>query len=84
MKMGGLEMDENEKATEIKLCNFQRPYMRGFWLSTMSFFIAFLGWFCESAHGTLQRGEGPSDFANARTRPPVADTPVVRLQPSRL
>jgi NNP family nitrate/nitrite transporter-like MFS transporter len=43
--VGGLKVNEGEKATELKLASFQRPYMRAFWASTMSFFIAFLGWF---------------------------------------
>eukprot|EP01051_Picozoa_sp_SAG22_P009115 SAG22_NODE_737_length_7529_cov_32.840108_1_plen_562_part_00 len=42
---GGLKVDSEEKATEIKLASLQRPYMRAFWLSTLSFFMAFLGWF---------------------------------------
>ncbi|KAF8918025.1 High-affinity nitrate transporter 2.1, partial [Dissophora ornata] len=38
-------IDENGKATNIKLFSFGRPYMRAMHLSWFSFFVAFLGWF---------------------------------------
>ncbi|KAG0033206.1 High-affinity nitrate transporter 2.1 [Podila clonocystis] len=38
-------LDENGKATNIKLFSFGRPHMRAMHLSWLSFFIAFLGWF---------------------------------------
>jgi NNP family nitrate/nitrite transporter-like MFS transporter len=34
-----------DKATEIRLFSFQRPHMRAFHYSWLSFFIAFFGWF---------------------------------------
>jgi NNP family nitrate/nitrite transporter-like MFS transporter len=37
--------DNDDKATEIKLCNFSRPHMRAFHFSWMCFFIAFFIWF---------------------------------------
>jgi len=42
-----LEVDpeQDDKATEIKLCNFSRPHMRAFHCSWMGFFIAFFIWF---------------------------------------
>lgn len=36
---------QNDKATEIKLCNFARPHMRAFHCSWWTFFIAFFIWF---------------------------------------
>jgi NNP family nitrate/nitrite transporter-like MFS transporter len=38
-------VDENGKATNIKLFSFGRPHMRAMHLSWLSFFIAFTGWF---------------------------------------
>ncbi|KAF9177613.1 High-affinity nitrate transporter 2.1 [Haplosporangium sp. Z 767] len=38
-------VDEDGKATNIKLFSFARPHMRAMQLSWLSFFIAFLGWF---------------------------------------
>ncbi|KAG0274294.1 High-affinity nitrate transporter 2.1 [Linnemannia exigua] len=38
-------VDENGKATNIKLFSFARPHMRAMHLSWLSFFIAFTGWF---------------------------------------
>jgi len=43
-------VDENNKATELPLLRLggtvqQNPHMRAFWASTISFFLAFLGWF---------------------------------------
>ncbi|KAF9438193.1 High-affinity nitrate transporter 2.1 [Entomortierella beljakovae] len=38
-------IDEDGKATNIKLFSFGRPNMRAFHLSWLSFFIAFTGWF---------------------------------------
>nr|WLD25268.1 nitrate transporter [Alexandrium pacificum] len=45
-----LPVDENNKATSLPLCRVggsvaQNPHMRAFWASTISFFLAFLGWF---------------------------------------
>jgi NNP family nitrate/nitrite transporter-like MFS transporter len=37
--------DQDDKATEIKLCNFSRPHMRAFHFSWLGFFIAFFIWF---------------------------------------
>ncbi|KAF9386753.1 High-affinity nitrate transporter 2.1 [Podila verticillata] len=38
-------VDEEGKATNIKLFSFSRPHMRAMHLSWLSFFIAFIGWF---------------------------------------
>ncbi|KAF9272522.1 High-affinity nitrate transporter 2.1 [Mortierella alpina] len=38
-------VDEEGKATNIKLFSFGRPHMRSMHLSWLSFFIAFTGWF---------------------------------------
>ena len=45
-----LAVNENNKATELPLLRVcgtvqQNPHMRAFWASTISFFLAFLGWF---------------------------------------
>lgn len=42
-----LEVDpnQNNKATQIKLCNFSRPHMRAFHCSWFGFFLAFFIWF---------------------------------------
>eukprot|EP00928_Gymnodinium_smaydae_P043637 TRINITY_DN291_c0_g1_i1.p1 TRINITY_DN291_c0_g1~~TRINITY_DN291_c0_g1_i1.p1 ORF type:complete len:549 (-),score=113.05 TRINITY_DN291_c0_g1_i1:275-1921(-) len=45
-----LNVNENNKATELPLCRItgsvqQNPHMRAFWGATISFFLAFLGWF---------------------------------------
>ena len=45
-----LAVDKNNKATELALLRVcgtvqQNPHMRAFWASTISFFLAFLGWF---------------------------------------
>jgi len=45
-----LAVDDNNKATELPLLRVcgtvqQNPHMRAFWGSTISFFLAFLGWF---------------------------------------
>jgi len=45
-----LAVDENSKATELPLLRVcgtvqQNPDMHAFWASTISFFLAFLGWF---------------------------------------
>eukprot|EP00587_Corethron_hystrix_P005161 CAMPEP_0113328466 /NCGR_PEP_ID=MMETSP0010_2-20120614/20048_1 /TAXON_ID=216773 ORGANISM="Corethron hystrix, Strain 308" /NCGR_SAMPLE_ID=MMETSP0010_2 /ASSEMBLY_ACC=CAM_ASM_000155 /LENGTH=479 /DNA_ID=CAMNT_0000189823 /DNA_START=49 /DNA_END=1488 /DNA_ORIENTATION=+ /assembly_acc=CAM_ASM_000155 len=37
--------NDDDKATEIKLCNFARPHMRAFHCSWLGFFIAFFIWF---------------------------------------
>mmetsp|Transcript_15729 Transcript_15729/g.23421 ORF Transcript_15729/g.23421 Transcript_15729/m.23421 type:complete len:462 (+) Transcript_15729:70-1455(+) len=36
---------QGDRATELRLTNFSRPHMRAFYISTFSFFIAFLSWF---------------------------------------
>ncbi|KAG0050180.1 High-affinity nitrate transporter 2.1 [Gryganskiella cystojenkinii] len=38
-------VDDEGKATNIKLFSFSRPHMRAMHLSWLSFFIAFMGWF---------------------------------------
>jgi NNP family nitrate/nitrite transporter-like MFS transporter len=43
-----VDPDDDDKATEIKLCNFSRPHMRAFHVSWWSFFIAFFIWFAIS------------------------------------
>jgi MFS transporter, NNP family, nitrate/nitrite transporter len=40
-----VDPDQDDKATEIKLCSFSRPHMRAFHLSWWGFFIAFFIWF---------------------------------------
>ena len=45
-----LAVDKNNQATELALLRVcgtvqQNPHMRAFWASTISFFLAFLGWF---------------------------------------
>ena len=40
-----VDPDQNDKAAEIKLCNFSRPHMRAFHCSWFSFFLAFFIWF---------------------------------------
>jgi len=45
-----LATNANNKATELPLCRIggsvqTNPHMRAFWASTISFFLAFLGWF---------------------------------------
>jgi len=40
-----VDPDQDDKAKEIKLCNFSRPHMRAFHCSWWSFFIAFFIWF---------------------------------------
>uniref|UniRef100_A0A7S1YPY5 Nitrate/nitrite transporter n=1 Tax=Ditylum brightwellii TaxID=49249 RepID=A0A7S1YPY5_9STRA len=40
-----VDPDQDDKATEIKLCNFSRPHMRAFHCSWWCFFIAFFIWF---------------------------------------
>jgi len=37
--------DQDDKASEIRLCNFSRPHMRAFHCSWVGFFIAFFIWF---------------------------------------
>jgi MFS transporter, NNP family, nitrate/nitrite transporter len=43
----GVKVDPNQddKGTEIKLCNFTRPHMRAFHVCWWSFFMAFIIWF---------------------------------------
>jgi NNP family nitrate/nitrite transporter-like MFS transporter len=40
-----VDPDQDDKANEIKLCNFARPHMRAFHCSWWGFFIAFFIWF---------------------------------------
>lgn len=40
-----VDPDQDDKASEIKLCNFSRPHMRAFHCSWWCFFIAFFIWF---------------------------------------
>ena len=40
-----VDPNQDDKATEIKLCNFSRPHMRAFHCSWMGFFTAFFIWF---------------------------------------
>jgi NNP family nitrate/nitrite transporter-like MFS transporter len=40
-----VDPDQDDKAKEIKLCNFSRPHMRAFHCSWVGFFIAFFIWF---------------------------------------
>lgn len=40
-----VDPDQDDRATEIKLCNFSRPHMRAFHCSWWGFFIAFFIWF---------------------------------------
>lgn len=40
-----VDPEQDDKATEIKLCNFSRPHMRAFHCSWWAFFIAFFIWF---------------------------------------
>nr|AAD49571.1 nitrate transporter [Cylindrotheca fusiformis] len=40
-----VDPDQDDRATEIKLCNFSRPHMRAFHFSWIGFFIAFFIWF---------------------------------------
>lgn len=40
-----VDSDQDDKATEIKLCSLARPHMRAFHCAWWSFFIAFFIWF---------------------------------------
>jgi len=40
-----VDPDQDDKATEIRLCNFGRPHMRAFHCSWWGFFMAFFIWF---------------------------------------
>lgn len=40
-----VDPDQDDRATEIRLCNFSRPHMRAFHCSWWGFFIAFFIWF---------------------------------------
>mmetsp|Transcript_22596 Transcript_22596/g.37374 ORF Transcript_22596/g.37374 Transcript_22596/m.37374 type:complete len:507 (-) Transcript_22596:1327-2847(-) len=40
-----VDPDQDNKATELKVCSFKRPHMRAFHYSWWSFFIAFFIWF---------------------------------------
>jgi len=43
-----VDPDQDDKATEIRICNFSRPHMRAFHCSWWGFFIAFIIWFAIS------------------------------------
>jgi MFS transporter, NNP family, nitrate/nitrite transporter len=40
-----VDPDQDDKASEIKLCSFARPHMRAFHMSWWGFFMAFFIWF---------------------------------------
>jgi len=40
-----VDPEQDDRADEIKLCNFSRPHMRAFHFSWLGFFIAFFIWF---------------------------------------
>jgi NNP family nitrate/nitrite transporter-like MFS transporter len=40
-----VDPEQDDRADEIKLCNFSRPHMRAFHFSWIGFFIAFFIWF---------------------------------------
>ena len=40
-----VDPNQDDRATEIKLCSFARPHMRAFHCSWWNFFIAFFIWF---------------------------------------
>jgi NNP family nitrate/nitrite transporter-like MFS transporter len=40
-----VDSKQGDRATELKFTDFRRPHMRSFYISTFSFFIAFLSWF---------------------------------------
>jgi NNP family nitrate/nitrite transporter-like MFS transporter len=40
-----VDPDQDDRASEIKLCSFARPHMRAFHCSWWSFFVAFFIWF---------------------------------------
>ena len=40
-----VDPEQDDRATEIKLCSFARPHMRAFHCSWWNFFIAFFIWF---------------------------------------
>lgn len=40
-----VDRDQDDKATELKLCSFAQPHMRAFHFAWWSFFIAFFIWF---------------------------------------
>jgi MFS transporter, NNP family, nitrate/nitrite transporter len=41
-----VDPDQDDKATQIKMCSFARPHMRAFHCSWFAFFNAFIIWFC--------------------------------------
>ena len=43
-----LPVDENSKATTLRIFSFARPHMRAFHFAWFSFFLAFFGWFALS------------------------------------
>lgn len=40
-----VDPDQDDKATELKMCNFSRPHMRAFHTAWFGFFMAFFVWF---------------------------------------
>ena len=40
-----VDPDQEDKATQLKLCSFARPHMRAFHYSWWGFFVAFFIWF---------------------------------------
>jgi len=40
-----VDPEQDDRASEIKLCNFDRPHMRAFHMSWICFFLAFMIWF---------------------------------------
>jgi MFS transporter, NNP family, nitrate/nitrite transporter len=40
-----VDAEQEDRATEIQLCNFSRPHMRAFHCAWWGFFVAFLVWF---------------------------------------
>jgi MFS transporter, NNP family, nitrate/nitrite transporter len=43
-----VDPDQDDRATEIKLCSFARPHMRSFHVNWFGFFMAFFIWFAIS------------------------------------
>jgi MFS transporter, NNP family, nitrate/nitrite transporter len=43
-----VDPDQDDRATEIKLCSFRRPHMRAFHVNWFGFFMAFFIWFAIS------------------------------------
>ncbi|KAI8346620.1 major facilitator superfamily domain-containing protein [Mortierella sp. GBAus27b] len=74
-------VDEDGKATNIKIFSFGRPHMRAMHLSWLSFFIAFTGWFAiPPLMPTIKEdlNLSPSDISNANLTS-VSATILARL-----